>query len=202
MFDVVRRIHETAVRLRWRSEGCPLPPPNAVKQGTIIRYATEAGIRVLVETGTYEGRTLRAVRPYFARLYSIELGEDLYRKACARFQSDPKVFLFQGDSGDRLRDILEIAGDQRCLFWLDAHYSRGDTARGSEDTPVLRELHAIAGHSRKDHVILVDDARCFGTDPAYPGLGRMEALAAQLFRGSSFSVSEDIIRIVPSTPPR
>lgn len=197
MFDFVRRIHETAVRLRWRSEGCPLPPPNAVKQGAIIRYAREAGIRVFVETGTYEGRTLRAVRQYFESLYSIELGEDLYRKACARFRSDPKIFLFQGDSGDRLRDILDTVGDRRCLFWLDAHYSRGDTARGSEDTPVLRELHAIARHSRKDHVILVDDARCFGTDPAYPGLGRMEALVGQLLPGSSFSASEDIIRIVP-----
>ena len=197
MFDFVRRIHETAVRLRWRSEGCPLPPPNAVKQGAIIRYAREAGIRVFVETGTYEGRTLRAVRQYFESLYSIELGEDLYRKACARFRSDPKIFLFQGDSGDRLRDILDMVGDRRCLFWLDAHYSRGDTARGSEDTPVLRELHAITRHSRKDHVILVDDARCFGTDPAYPGLGRMEALVGQLLPGSSFSASEDIIRIVP-----
>ena len=197
MFDFVRRIHETAVRLRWRSEGCPLPPPNAVKQGTIIRFAKEAGIRVFVETGTYEGRTLRAVRQYFESLYSIELGEDLYRKACDRFRSDPKIFLFQGDSGDRLRDILDMVGDRRCLFWLDAHYSRGDTARGSEDTPVLRELHAIARHSRKDHVILVDDARCFGTDPAYPGLGRMEALVGQLLPGSSFSASEDIIRIVP-----
>ena len=197
MFDVVRRIHETAVRLRWRSEGCPLPPPNAVKQGTIIRYANEVGIRVFVETGTYEGRTLRAVRQYFESLYSIELGEDLYRKACDRFRSDPKIFLFQGDSGDRLRDILDMVGDRRCLFWLDAHYSRGDTARGSEDTPVLRELHAITRHSRKDHVILVDDARCFGTDPAYPGLGRMEALVGQLLPGSSFSASEDIIRIVP-----
>ena len=197
MFDFVRRIHETAVRLRWRSEGCPLPPPNAVKQGAIIRYAKEAGIRVFVETGTYEGRTLRAVRQYFESLYSIELGEDLYRKACARFRSDPKIFLFQGDSGDRLRDILDMVGDRRCLFWLDAHYSRGDTARGSEDTPVLRELHAITRHSRKDHVILVDDARCFGTDPAYPGLGRMEALVGQLLPGSSFSASEDIIRIVP-----
>ena len=197
MFDFVRRIHETAARLRWRSEGCPLPPPNAVKQGTIIRYANEVGIRVFVETGTYEGRTLRAVRQYFESLYSIELGEDLYRKACDRFRSDPKIFLFQGDSGDRLRDILDMVGDRRCLFWLDAHYSRGDTARGSEDTPVLRELHAIARHSRKDHVILVDDARCFGTDPAYPGLGRMEALVGQLLPGSSFSASEDIIRIVP-----
>ena len=197
MFDFVRRIHETAARLRWRSEGCPLPPPNAVKQGTIIRYAKEAGIRVFVETGTYEGRTLRAVRRHFESLYSIELGEDLYQKACARFRSDPKIFLFQGDSGDRLRDILDMVGDRRCLFWLDAHYSRGDTARGSEDTPVLRELHAIARHSRKDHVILVDDARCFGTDPAYPGLGRMEALVGQLLPGSSFSASEDIIRIVP-----
>ena len=70
MFDFVRRIHETAARLRWRSEGCPLPPPNAVKQGTIIRYANEVGIRVFVETGTYEGRTLRAVRQYFESLYS------------------------------------------------------------------------------------------------------------------------------------
>ncbi len=198
MFDIVRRIHEKAARIQWQYRGNPIPPPNILKQGTIIRYAQDAGIRIFVETGTYEGRTLHAVTAYFDRLYSVELGGELYRKACSRFGAEPKIRLFQGDSGERIREILECVGDQRCLFWLDAHYSRGDTARGAEDTPILRELSTIARHCRKDHVILIDDARCFGADPAYPEIGSLEAFCERTFPESSFSVLEDIIRIAPA----
>lgn len=103
---------------------------------------------------------------------------------------------------DVMRRIHETAVRLRCLFRLDAHYSRGDAAPGSGDAHVLRELHAIARHSGKDHVIPVDDARRFGTDPAYPGLGRTEALVRDLFPGATFSASEDTIRIVPPRPLR
>jgi hypothetical protein len=197
MSDILRRIREFAARIQWERKGKPIPLPNALKQAAILKYARDGGTRVFVETGTYEGRTLAAMVPYFDRLYSVELGEELYRRACARFASVPKVRLFQGDSGEKLEDILGLVADERCLFWLDAHYSRGDTARGSEDTPICRELSIIGRHSRKDHVILIDDARCFGSDPAYPAIPMVEEIACRLFPASSFSVLDDIIRIVP-----
>lgn len=192
-----RRMRELAAGIEWRLKGRPVPLPNALKQAIIIEHAKAGGIRVFVETGTYEGRTLAAMIPFFDRLYSIELGEDLYRRACDRFASVPKVRLLQGDSGDRLADVLELEREERCLFWLDAHYSRGDTARGEEETPILKELELIGAHPVKGHLLLVDDARCFGADEGYPSIEWMKAAAARLFPGSAFSVDRDIIMIIP-----
>ncbi len=199
MVEIHRRIREFAARIQWEMKGRPIPLPNALKQAILLEHAQTHGIRVFVETGTYEGKTLAAMVPYFDRLYSVELGEALYVRACARFASVPKVRLFQGDSGKRLEDILAIEREERCLFWLDAHYSRGDTARGEEETPVCTELERIGRHPVKDHVILIDDARCFGADSGYPDIPQVEEMARRLFPDSTFAVADDIIRIVPRT---
>ena len=51
----------------------------------------------------------------------------------------------------------------------------------------------------KDHVILIDDARCFGADSGYPDIPQVEEMARRLFPDSTFAVADDIIRIVPRT---
>jgi hypothetical protein len=83
--------------------------------------------------------------------------------------------------------------DGPALFWLDGHYSAGITARGSLETPVQRELEIILA-SANDHVILVDDARCFGTGD-FPTLDAVRALVAELRPGWTCVVNDDIIRI-------
>ena len=47
-------------------------------------------------------------------------------------------------------------------FWLDGHWSAGDTAQGDTNTPLLQELVEISNHHIKNHTILVDDIRQFG----------------------------------------
>lgn len=98
-----------------------------------------------------------------------------------------------------MADVLELVREERCLFWLDAHYSRGDTARGEEETPILKELELIGAHPVRGHLLLIDDARCFGVDEGYPSIERMRETAARLFPSSAFSVDRDIIRIIPMT---
>jgi len=88
-FDMHRRIREFAARIQWETKGRPIPLPNALKQAILLEHARTHDIRVFVETGTYEGKTLAAMVPYFDRLYSVELGEALYERACARFASEP-----------------------------------------------------------------------------------------------------------------
>ena len=51
----------------------------------------------------------------------------------------------------------------------------------------------------KDHVILIDDARCFGADSGYPDIPQVEEMARRLFPDSTFAVADDIIRIAPRT---
>ena len=55
--------------------------------------------------------------------------------------------------------------EEPTLFWLDGHYSGGVTARGSKETPILDEVDKILSTKESRHVLIVDDARCFGTDP-------------------------------------
>jgi hypothetical protein len=132
---------------------------------------------LFVETGTYLGDTVEAVKDRVRAVHSVELGNDLFDKAKQRFAGCPEVRLWHGDSGDVLPAVLQsIAG--RCVFWLDGHYSAGITARGVEDTPILRELTHIFSASIPPYLIVIDDARCFNGTGGYPCQAFLEAHVA------------------------
>jgi hypothetical protein len=44
-------------------------------------------------------------------------------------------------------------------FWLDAHESGGETAKGLHGDPILQELDIIKRHQLKNHTIMIDDLR-------------------------------------------
>jgi hypothetical protein len=182
----------------WKQKGCPVPPPHVYKQYIVRDYARRHRLRNLVETGTYLGDMVEAMRVRFQHVYSIELDHQLYRRATERFASSPNVTIRQGDSGQVLSDLL---GNllQPTLFWLDGHFSADITARGDKDTPILKELESIASHAIKRHVILIDDARCFNGTNDYPTQKELETTVQQYWPGSSFEVKDDIIRIVTSS---
>jgi hypothetical protein len=140
------------------------------------------------------GHMVFAARKSFQRIYSIELGADLYERATKRFAAFPHITILQGDSSSTLGQVLE-ALDKPALFWLDAHYSEGITARGDRDTPIRQELEMIFTHRIKDHVLLIDDARCFTGENYYPTINELQALVTKYRPGWSFSVGHDIIRI-------
>lgn len=118
---------------------------------------------VFIETGSYYGDGIaQALETGFKEVYSIELSPYLHAKCVERFQSNPHVHLYQGDSSVVLKDILENLHEQ-ATFWLDGHYSEGETAKGKSCTPILEELALIATHPIKCHTILIDDVRQFGT---------------------------------------
>ena len=162
----------------WRDQGCPPPPPHPIKRDVLLRYVREYDLRTLVETGTYMGDMIEVMRPHVDRIISIELSELLWREASGRFRSDPSVEILQGDSAVVLAHVVPGL-DEPVLFWLDAHYSAGDTARGDDDTPVLAELETIFASPIRGHVILIDDARHFGSDPAYPAIPALEAFVSE-----------------------
>jgi non-ribosomal peptide synthetase component F len=47
---------------RWESRGRPVPPPHLVKQVVLQNYAANYGIRTFVETGTYFGEMVGAMK--------------------------------------------------------------------------------------------------------------------------------------------
>lgn len=170
-----------------------MPPPTFLKHEVLRGYAKTFGIKTFVETGTYKGSTIFALRDCFDTLYSVELSEILYKKALQRFKNDPKVHLFQGDSGEKLAEIVKLL-DAPALFWLDGHYSGGETAKGDKETPIRKELKTIFD-SHFPHVVIIDDAREFLGTHDYPELSEIASLARE--HNYSFLVENDSIRLAP-----
>ena len=175
-----------------------IPPPHVVKVRAVRRYARDFGLRVLIETGTFEGEMVRKCRRDFSRLYTIELDAVLAARASERLRRWPHIEVLVGDSAERLPELLARTHEP-ALFWLDGHYSGGPTARGAKDTPLVEELEAIARHRVAGHVVLIDDARCFG-EGDYPALETIARLARAVLGIERIEVAEDIVRCTPIVP--
>jgi len=183
----------------WERLGNPAPPPHAVKERIVEAYARASAIRTLIETGTYTGEMISAVKDRFDAVVTIELSKRLARRARRRFRSFPQIRVLQGDSARVLEDLLPRVSS-RCLFWLDSHYSSGITALGEAATPVMRELELILSHRIESHVILVDDARLFTGVGGFPAIDEIRQLVSGLQSSQDFSVRNDVIRIHPGPP--
>lgn len=179
----------------WVQAGRPNPPPHYNKQLAIREYAERNKCTILVETGTFLGDMLYAMKSVFKALHTIELDEFLHKKATERFRKHPHIKLHQGDSGIMLAKIMPLIKEP-ALFWLDGHYSGGITAQADLDTPIVEELITIMKHGLK-HVILIDDARDFNGTNDYPTIPVLEAKCKELFPKHSFLVKDDIIRLEP-----
>src|ERR1041385_9343602 len=99
----LRSRYRQQVALRqWNAAGRPAPPPHLIKQGIVKEFAKKYSIPVFVETGTYLGDMVYAVRNLFSRIYSIELSVELHRQVQERFSRQNHIVLLQGDSGEVL----------------------------------------------------------------------------------------------------
>lgn len=180
----------------WERSGRQLPLPQILKQANLRKYAKQYNLRVLVETGTFYGDMIEAMKSFFERIYSVELSKELFEKAKNRFRSFDHIELIHGDSGKELANVMEEL-HQPALFWLDAHYSAEGTAKGEKDTPICAELNQIFDAPDLGHVIIIDDARCFGVDPAYPTIEELEKYILSKRRNVRMTVEDDSIRITP-----
>jgi hypothetical protein len=132
----------------------------------------------------------------FDQVYSIEISQELARRAQLRFAQDPHVHIIENDSAFALRDLVPTLGEP-ALFWLDGHYSGGNTGKGIKETPIMEELETILS-SPLHHVILVDDARCFGKEKDYPSLAELEVFVRQRRTHAHIFIKNDCIHILPA----
>jgi hypothetical protein len=193
MHPVLRPMTERRIVRKWQRAGRPIPPPPPVKHAVVKEYQSRFGPRVFVETGTFAGGMIDAVRARFDRVVSIELDPGWHSRAVERFRADPGITLLQGDSGVRLREVLD-ALTEPALFWLDAHYSGPVTARGALDSPIVRELDAIRAHGVRGHVVLIDDMRDFQGRDGYPTVDEVLRWVRGVDPGSIVEVRDDILR--------
>jgi len=149
-------------------------------------------LRVLIETGTFLGDMIEAVRSDFERICSIEISKELYDRAKARFRKAKNVVLIHGDSGQALREIVSEL-EEPALFYLDAHYSEGRTSRGHVAPPILCELDQIFCGEDQRQVILIDDARCFGMAPGYPTIKQIRGFVRRRAPNVDVEVHDDMI---------
>lgn len=153
-------------------------------------------MKVFVETGTYHGETIKALKNNFDVLYSIELSVDLYNKAKTKFNKCTRINIYNGNSADILPRIVAQL-DAPALYWLDAHFSGGITA--SSKNPILQEILTILQAGKSD-VIVIDDLRLFGTDPDYPKYYELKDYVNQIGKGKyAVHTGPDCIVITPST---
>ena len=181
--------------INWLIKGKPVPPPDFIKEKIIKKYAFRFSPKVFIETGTYYGDKIDALKHLFVKIISIELDKELYEKTKQRFKNYSNIEIIQGDSSEILPKILPNTNG-KILFWLDAHYSGGITARGRNDTPILNELKAILNNHPKNNIILIDDARHFIGKNDYPTVDELiNYLRKDNNLNINFKIENDIIII-------
>jgi len=132
----------------------------------ILDLAKLSGATTFIETGTYRGTTTRGAAGHFESVFTMERAEGLYQQHHQDLRALGNVEPFFGDSKNLLREVVSRLGNQPAVFWLDGHWSGGETAGKNDECPVLSELDTL-GHRQGD-VILIDDASLFLSAPPLP----------------------------------
>jgi hypothetical protein len=179
--------------LWWMLRGKPVRSPHLLKQMTVAEYGRRYNLRCLVETGTYYGEMVAALRKQFDLVYSIELDPKLAGYARQRFKNDPQVKILEGDSGVLVPQVVEQL-DRPAVFWLDAGYYGVDLKKG-DLSRLLTELRAILSSPVRENVVLMDDARMFvGTENKF-NASQLVAWIEREYTDRKVEIVRDIFRV-------
>ena len=176
----------------WKLRGEPVRSPHLLKQRTVREYGEKFKLRTLVETGTYYGEMVAAMKNRFDRIYSAEYNHQLAQRATKKFSRYSHIQILEGDSQQVIPEVLKSL-TAPALFWLDAGYYgwaglQGDKAR------LTTELEAILDQPVK-HVILMDDARGLNGQNGAPTVTELKQRIESEFPGRLVEVKYDILRI-------
>ncbi len=165
------------------------------KRMEVWNIAREYNCNVLIETGTYLGEMIEFQQDHFEKIYSIEISEFYYNFTMNRLKEYKNINILHGDSESELGKVIDsLSKEDRVIFWLDGHYSGGNTGKGNQDSPIIFELETIIKDNRDD-IILIDDARCFVGKDGYPDMKWIKEFSEK--HGKRMVCYNDIIRILP-----
>ena len=151
---------------KWRKRAYSTPVPAIIKRSCLLRNGISGA--TWVETGTFKGGTTEVLARLGGNVHSIEPSPKFYRRAVKKFRATPNVTLHHGTSETVFPELLaSLSGSIN--FWLDGHYSAGETFQAESDTPILLELETIKRNfgNFETMSVMVDDVRAF--DPTLPG---------------------------------
>ena len=161
----------------------------------MLDYSRRFSLHILIETGTYYGEMVAAMRSHFDRIDSIEQNPELAQRAAKRFGRFPQIHIHQGDSQSVLPELLKSL-NQPALFWLDAGYYGWAGLQGVQQRLGV-ELEAILRHRLSGHVTLMDDARGLSGENGALTVAELTQRVANEFPGRRVEVAYDILRITP-----
>jgi hypothetical protein len=123
-------------------------------------------LETFIETGTFLGDSAVWASNHFKQVHTIEMSTAVYECALAKQGNVPGVEFIHGDSREVLKQLVPSLNEP-ALFWLDGHWSMGETYGDGDECPVLDELRVIVS-ANPAHFIIIDDARLFVSPPPRP----------------------------------
>ena len=166
-----------------------------------LALAQAGGLKLFVETGTFQGDSLRWASQHFERVWTVEINAQYQAEAQAKVGPLPNVEFVLGNSAEQLgRICTNLLGP--ALFWLDAHAGAGHFD-DADNCPLTAELEACLVRSKTEHCILVDDARAFVAPPPppfdYKKWPSLEDVMAVVLRRGGYHVAviSDVMAVVP-----
>src|SRR5436305_3124610 len=176
----------------WKLRGEPVRSPHLLKQRMVGEYAQKYDLHTLVETGTYYGEMVAAMKDRFSRIYSVEYDHQLAQRAIKKFSRYSHIQILEGDSQQVIPELLQSLSAP-ALFWLDAGYYGWAGLQGNKQR-LTTELEAILRHPVQ-HVILMDDARGLNGQNGAPTVAELKQRIVSEFPGRLVEVKYDILRI-------
>jgi hypothetical protein len=178
----------------WILRGRPLRSPHLLKQKVVREYGERFKLRTLVETGTYYGEMVSAMKRRFDHIYSIEFVPELAERARRKFARELHITIFCGDSRTVIPEVLSLLASP-ALFWLDAGYY-GWVGKQGDQQRLSSELEMILSHPYP-HILLLDDARGLTGRDGVPSVKDVTAYVEGKFPRRIVEVKHDIMRITP-----
>ncbi|MBV9304111.1 MAG: hypothetical protein JOY62_11780 [Acidobacteriaceae bacterium] len=169
--------------------------PHLLMERNIVTTSKRYGLSIFVEAGTYLGDMVDAIRRNFEQVYSIEVSQQLCKKARTRFRKNPNVTILEGSSSVVLSQLIPTL-QRPTLFWLD-HYCDDPLEAEDRQPPVLSEISTILEHMAGRFVILSSSAHLFGTY-GLPTVHQVKDLVADTAPNMKLLVENDILRITPT----
>lgn len=179
-----------------------------IPKNFVLTLKDKCNIKTFIETGTYSGDTSSWAADHFEKVITIEASEKYYNESLDRFKKESKnnIDLYKGISYEILEKIgYKYFHDDSLIFWLDSHWSSGETFGDTIGHPLLKELEVIL-NSTCENFFFIDDLSCI-SHPCKVGYADEWPLLGDIFKvfngkrtyiDYNFSILGDCIFIFPN----